>query len=516
MKTHLKLLFAGIAVGTVGLQGCATTQSQDQMQSEQLQAELDAMQKEVTMKDQRIRDLETAAEAAPVAAPMMSGMVDKTLLPPNAKPWECYARLWVPAQYRTTSKEMLVKEESERVEVIPPSYGWVEETVLVKEASSRLEEVPAVYGTEKETIKIKDAELVWRTELGKNTPLASPELLAAAQAGGIDLDAAKPGMCFHEHYRPIKYEMEEQQVLVSEASEDIMVSAPQYTWVEKEILVKEASSKLVEVPAVYEWVEETIIDKPAHTVWKKGTGPIQRIDEATGEIMCLVEVPASYKTVKKRILKSPATTERIDIPAEYEAIKVRELAEGPAESKSEIPAQYKTVELTKKATDASFVWHEIHDREEPRTTRTGLKICLTEKPAQYKTISRKVVVTPATVREVEIPAEYTAVKVRKLVSGPEETRFTIPAEYETVTQTELEKEGFMEWRSILCQTNMTGTRISQIQTVLKEAGYDPGPIDGSIGAQTISAVNAFQRDKGLPVDRYLNIETLDALGVSAR
>ena len=55
----------------------------------------------------------------------------------------------------------------------------------------------------------------------------------------------------------------------------------------------------------------------------------------------------------------------------------------------------------------------------------------------------------------------------------------------------------MEWRSILCQTGMTGTRFSQIQQALETAGYNPGPIDASIGAQTMSAVNTFQRDKGL-------------------
>jgi len=74
----------------------------------------------------------------------------------------------------------------------------------------------------------------------------------------------------------------------------------------------------------------------------------------------------------------------------------------------------------------------------------------------------------------------------------------------------------MSWRSILCDTNMTTSRIADIQRALISAGYDIGStkVDGVIGSDTIRAVNAFQRDNNLPVDKYLNIETVEALGVS--
>jgi murein L,D-transpeptidase YcbB/YkuD len=392
----------------------------------------------------------------------------------------------------------------------------VEETVMTKEASTRLVTIPAVYGTESETIKVKDAALVWRTGLSLNDPPASKELLAAAKDGGAGLDAATPGMCFHEHYRPAQYETQAKSVLVSEAAEAISARPAQYRVVEKRVLVKEASSRLEEVPAVYEWVEEKVLDKPAHTIWKKGTGPIQRIDEATGEIMCLVDVPATYKSVKKRVLRQPASTRTVEIPAEYKMVKVRELIEDADSAKSEIPARYEDVAMTRKVADASFIWHEIHNLEEPRRTRTGAKVCLTEEPAQYKTVTRKVVRTPATVQEIKVPAEFTTVKVRKMIAEPREVRAKIPAEYSSVERQELVAPGQMEWRSILCETNMTHTRISEIQSALQSAGFNPGPIDGVIGKQTMAAVNAFQRARGLPVDRYLNIETLDALNVSPR
>lgn len=50
----------------------------------------------------------------------------------------------------------------------------------------------------------------------------------------------------------------------------------------------------------FEWVEERVLVKPARKEWKPGRGEVERVDNATGEIMCLVEVPAEYKTVRKR------------------------------------------------------------------------------------------------------------------------------------------------------------------------------------------------------------------------
>ncbi|MBR9913066.1 MAG: peptidoglycan-binding protein [Gammaproteobacteria bacterium] len=407
----------------------------------------------------------------------------------------------------------MVREASESVNVTPAQYDWVEERVLVKQASSKIVEVPAVYASKSETIKVRDAQIVWRTGLSSEDAPASRELLANAKEHGIRLDDAKPGACFHEHYRPAQYQITPQQVEIAAASYRIETVPAEYRWVEKRVLVKDASTEIREIPAQYVTETETVVDVPAHTVWKKGSGPIQKIDEATGEIMCLVDVPATYKTISKRILKSPARSEVIEIPAEYKTIKVKELVSAAQEKRVEIPAQYSSVDVTKQVADAEFVWHDIHDTSHPANTRTGAKICLTETPAQYKTVKRQVVVTPASSRTVELPAEYETVKVKKLVRKASESREVIPAEYKTVTLKQVDKDGRMEWRSILCKTNTTPDLIKQLQTVLQDKGYNPGPIDGYVGSATINAVNSYQADNQLPIDKYLNIKTLKHLKV---
>ena len=81
---------------------------------------------------------------------------------------------------------------------------------------------------------------------------------------------------------PAQYTWEEQSVLVKEASERIEIVPAQYRWVEEKVLVRPESKRLVEVPAQYEMQQERVLVKEAHTVWKKGRGPIEKIDHATG------------------------------------------------------------------------------------------------------------------------------------------------------------------------------------------------------------------------------------------
>jgi hypothetical protein len=234
---------------------------------------------------------------------------------------------------------------------------------------------------------------------------------------------AKPGECYARVLVPPRYKTETVRVLTREASERVETIPARYEEVEERVLIREASKRFEEVPAEYGWAEEKVVVEEAHTVWQKGRGLIEKVDNATGEIMCLVEVPASYKTVRKQV-----------------------------------------------------------------------------------------VVKPATVREVQIPAEYQTVKVTKMVSPPQEKRTAIPAEYETVSRTQKTSDGYMEWKRVLCETNITSDTVSKIQDALIKAGHDPGPVDGMLGPQTQSAIRSYQKSKGL-AEGDLTYETIESLGV---
>lgn len=488
--------------------------------------------------------LNAQATQAPATAPEPVAMAGDSLLPPNAKPGECYARVWIPPKFRTVTEKTLAKAEGEKLEIIPAKYEWTTEKVLVSNGGEKLITIPAKYKIVTEKVKVADGETFWtfstngpRSAKSTQAKLADERRLAAARTAGAPLDNAKVGSCYAEYYIPAKYGTQTEKVLVKEPSTRIEVIPAKYENVTEKVLVRDASEKVVTIPAKYKTVTEKVLVRPAYTTWKvsecsggaclpgqvpnRVAGSKDRIDVATGEVMCLVEIPAQYRTITKRVMVEPPTTKRISVPAEYKTVTVRKMVQPPQEKVVEIPAEYKTVSKKAKIADAETYWCPVGTNGKSCKApsgkvgqATGDALCLLAKPDRYKTITKRVLAEPAKTKRVTIPSQYKTVKVRKLVSPPQERRITIPASYQTVTRTEKVSDGHMQWMPVLCQVNMTKEKIKEIQRALKKAGYYRGPIDGIVASQTIGAMRKFQDAKGLTPTRYLTLETIRALGVS--
>jgi hypothetical protein len=152
---------------------------------------------------------------------------------------------------------------------------------------------------------------------------------------------------------PARFEEVEEKVLVKPASKKVVEVIPAvYRMVEEKVLVKAASERLETIPATYKVVEEKELVKPATTIWKKGRGPIEKVDNISGDIMCLVEVPAEYRVIKKTVVDTPAEVKRIPIPAEYAVIKRQELVKAAELKEADVPAEYKVVKVRKQAAAA--------------------------------------------------------------------------------------------------------------------------------------------------------------------
>ncbi len=181
---------------------------------------------------------------------------------------------------------------------------------------------------------------------------------------------------------PAKFEWVEERILVKEAGESIEVLPTKYRWVEERVMVEPATTRLVPVPAQFETVTERVLDRPEQTSWKKGRGPIERIDGNTGEILCLVVEPATYKTISRTVVKTPASTRQIDVPpvyktvrkqvvetpaevvkkatqAEYSTIRVRKMVEPPKENRVSLPAEFQTVTKRVKVSNERMSWQPI-------------------------------------------------------------------------------------------------------------------------------------------------------------
>jgi hypothetical protein len=161
----------------------------------------------------------------------------------------------------------------------------------------------------------------------------------------------------------------------------------------------------------------------------------------------------------------------------------------------EVPATYKTVEKRVLVTPARTNTIEI--------------------PAEYKTVTKTVVKQPATTREVMIPAKYDTVTVTKLAAPASEKRISIPAEYQTVTRTNKATEESMEWRQVMCEVNMTRDNVRALQQELADRGYYKIGVDGIIGSQTLSAARRYALDKNLPAgSNYIPIEVIKSLNLN--
>lgn len=53
----------------------------------------------------------------------------------------------------------------------------------------------------------------------------------------------------------------------------------------------------------------------------------------------------------------------------------------------------------------------------------------------------------------------------------------------------------------------------EIQKLLKEKGFDPGPIDGMAGSKTLSALTAYQKEHGLPSTNGINAKAYGQLSI---
>ena len=261
---------------------------------------------------------------------------------------------------------------------------------------------------------------------------------------------------------PAKYTYVTKKVLVKEASTKIKTIPAKYSIKTKKVLVKEPAVKLVAVPAVYKTVTQKVLVEPAHTDWKSGRNVLSYGN-------CSVDLYDRACTMRRKTTPTGEVLCLVRTPAKYKLIRKKVMVKPPCTVKKVIPAVYKTV-------------------------------------------TQKVLVEPAKEKVINIPAVYKTVKVRKMISPEMTKEIEIPAVYKLVDKKVKVCEAQIKWQQILCETNFTRPRIMMMQRALKEAGYNPGPIDGIIGPKTKTAIRKYQKANGLATGA-ITLETLRSLGI---
>lgn len=252
--------FAVLSAGFIALTGCASMEKYTQLENElalkqneiaalqadkeELEDTLASRQTEMEKRVQAAMERERSAQAAEARAQAMASQtpeVQEVLLPPNAKPGECYARVLVPPTYKVETEQMLKREASERLEVVPARYEWVEEQVLVKPASKRLEVIPAVYETETERVLVRPAHTVWKKGTGpmQRVDHATGEIVCLVEV-------------------PATYKTVTKRALKQPATTRTVEIPAEYRTIKVRKLVSEPEVRRIPVPAEYQTVSRRI------------------------------------------------------------------------------------------------------------------------------------------------------------------------------------------------------------------------------------------------------------------
>lgn len=279
--------------------------TQKEQQLYQTQQQLMQMEEQLQLTSKEVEKCKKAQNAKAIKLPQ-SGL---TLLPPDAKPGMCYARVVVPPQYKIEKVRVVVDKGGEKLITIPPKYQWVTEKVLVREASEKIIPTPPVYKTVTEKVLVR--------------PEAEKIVVV----------------------RPAKYQWVSKRVLVEPEHTVWKRGKALYEGSNDSILSKKFNPStgeimcLVKVPAKYKIIRQKVMVEPPVT--KK------------------IKIPAVYKTVRKRVLVKPAGTKVIKIPAVYKTVRVKKLVEPAKVIKQKIPPKYAYVTRRVKVRDIEYKWEPV-------------------------------------------------------------------------------------------------------------------------------------------------------------
>jgi len=248
------------------------------------------------------------------------------LLPPDAKPGECYGKVIIPPKYKIVKEKVLVDAGGERVKVVPPKYRWVTKKIVVKEGGEKIIPTPPVYKTVTERVLVRpETEKIVVVKPAKYKWVVEKILIEPEHTKWV------PGSLLHQ------------------TKENLSVLDRQYNPSVGEVMC------LVKVPAKYKTIRKKVMVEPPVT--KK------------------VKVPAVYKTVTKKVLVKPAGTKVVKIPPVYKTIKVKEVVEPAKTVVEKVPPKY--IYVTKKVKV-----RDIQYKFEPVVCKTNLTPGLVKKLQQ--------------------------------------------------------------------------------------------------------------------------------------
>lgn len=248
---------------------------------------------------------------------------------------------------------------------------------------------------------------------GPDQVSAAPYCLPSSdQAVGYPRNA-HPGQCFVRVHRPPVYQNFTEQVEIAPARREARITPAVYAWAERQEIVEPERIERHVTPPTYRSMTETVVVRPASV----------REDY----------IPPTYDTVMDQVVVSPPHTEwrrSLIGPDGVLPPEARIEATGEVLCLVEVPAEYATVPRRVMTTPAHTVEVPI--------------------PAVTQTVTRQVIDQPSQVIETVIPAVYRTVRFQRLVSPEQREIVEIPAVFAARERRREVRPGDWEWRQVIC------------------------------------------------------------------
>ena len=377
------------------------------------------------------------AEVLQAAAPA-SSLADTGGGPADAVAGQCYAKVIIPARFEARSEQVVKVPASKRLEVVAPTYRTETEQVLVSPEYTRSVPVPATYKTVTETVVVVPAGT--RTEPVRGTFKTVTEQVEVTPARSrIEIV-------------PATYKSVTEQVVVRPERKELKTIPATYKTIQETVLDRPASTVAVAVPATFKTVTEQVMVRPEATRYEPIAIPVRTVteDAVRTDATNRIETSAStFKTATERVMVKEAGKRLVEVPAVFatvtERVKVAEAStqwkRGRAwigQAREVRPVKGFVLDPGGKTSGGKPV--EAKPRRSTKGSLDDDVMCLVEVPARYRVVTRKVLKTPASVREVEVPAEYATV-TRQVVDAEASSRsVAVPATYQKVTRTLIDVE----------------------------------------------------------------------------
>jgi outer membrane protein OmpA-like peptidoglycan-associated protein len=306
-------------------------------------------------------------------------------LPTNAEPGKCYVRCTTPDVWKNEDVTIQTAPSYKILKAHGPQFTTENITVETKQASSTLSVVPAKYQTNTESVMTKEASTRLVLVPGK-TDVVTETIVTQEASTRLEII-------------PAVYENRSVEVVIQPASSRTEIVPAVYENRTVEVVTKPASTRLVVVPA--EWSTETL------TYVKSVSAPSLKISKAefTNSSQTIVTKNASARWV----LGDKAPDCESSDPNDCRVWCYRN-----------VPEQSVTVPVQELAKNAAVI-------TVPCTGGNGGADC-----AKNGTYTRRILVKPATTREIVVPQETKTFKTTVMVKPPSTRTIVIPQKMKTI------------------------------------------------------------------------------------